>query len=160
MLFSPFFSTSATIVLIVSIGEMINARLQKKLNSKITDLNEKKAQNANLIEPDNSIKTVLAKTLKINDTVVVKKGEIVPADGILISDYASIDESIFNGEINYSLKTKNELIYGGVINTGESFELKIVNLYKDSMINQLIKKAQRIQGVKLNVTKKIDKIAA
>ena len=160
VLFPPFFSTSATIVLIVSIGETINARLQRRLNSKITDLNEKKAQNANLIEPDHTIKTVLAKTLKINDIVIVKKGEIVPADGILLSDYATIDESIFNGEINYSLKTKNEIIYGGVINSSESFELKIVNLYKDSMINQLIKKAQRIQGAKLNVNKKIDKIAA
>ncbi|MBQ5500857.1 MAG: cation-translocating P-type ATPase, partial [Mycoplasmataceae bacterium] len=55
ILFSPFFSTSATIILIVSIGETINGTLQKKLNSKITDLNEKKAQTANLIKADNNI---------------------------------------------------------------------------------------------------------
>ncbi|MBO7044195.1 cation-translocating P-type ATPase [bacterium] len=160
ILFSPFFSTSATIILIVSIGETINGTLQKKLNSKITDLNEKKAQTANLIKPDNNIEVIPAKNLKIDDLIIVKKGGIVPADAILISDYANIDESIFNGEINYSLKTRNEIIYGGVINTSDAIKLKVVSLYKDSMINQLIKKAQRIQGAKLSVTKKIDKIAA
>lgn len=160
ILFSPFFSTSATIILIVSIGETINGTLQKKLNSKITDLNEKKAQTANLIKADNNIEVIAAKNLKINDLIIVKKGGIVPADAILISDYANIDESIFNGEINYSLKTRNEIIYGGVINTSDAIKLKVVSLYKDSMINQLIKKAQRIQGAKLSVTKKIDKIAA
>lgn len=159
VIFDPFFSAGASIVLIVSIGESINFYFQQKLTNQINDLNNKKAENANLILANNDIKVVPAKTLNVNDLVIVKKGEIVPADGILVSDNAVIDESMFNGEINYSEKNKNDNVYGGSINTSESFELKISNTYKDSMINQLIKKAQRVQGAKLGVSKKLDKIA-
>ncbi len=157
-LFSPFFSTAATIMLVISIGENINYYFHKRLNTKISDMNKQKAENANLLV-NNEIKVILAKDLKIDDLVIVKKGEIVPADGILLSDYATIDESTFNGEINYTEKQKGDLIFGGVINTSDTFELKITTLYKNSMINQLINKAQRVQGAKLAITKKLDKIA-
>lgn len=158
--FDPFFSAGATIVLAVSIGENISYSFQQRLSNQITELNDKKATNANLILKDENIKTIQAKELKIDDNVLVKKGEIIPADGLLISNFATIDESSFNGEVNFSEKTQNDIIYGGSINMGQPIILKVVNLYKDSMINQLIKKAQKVQGAKLNVTKKLDIIAA
>lgn len=158
--FTPFFYTCATIILIVTMGDNINFFFTKRLSNKVNELNDKKAEIAHLIDDHNQITDVKTKSLTAGQHVLVKQGEIVPTDGKLVSSSAMVDASMFNGEMVESNYHCGDEIYGGVINKSEPITLIVTHAYKDSMLNQLIKKVQRAQGASIHIRKTIDKVAA
>lgn len=158
--FTPFFYTCATIILIVTMGDNINFFFTKRLSNKVNELNDKKAEIAHLIDDHNQITDVKTKSLTTGQHVLVKQGEIVPTDGKLVSSSAMVDASMFNGEMVESNYHCGDEIYGGVINKSEPITLIVTHAYKDSMLNQLIKKVQRAQGASIHIRKTIDKVAA
>lgn len=158
--FTPFFYTCATIILIVTMGDNINFFFTKRLSNKVNELNDKKAEIAHLIDDHNQITDVKTKSLTAGQHVLVKQGEIVPTDGKLVSSSAMVDASMFNGEMVESNYYCGDEIYGGVINKSEPITLIVTHAYKDSMLNQLIKKVQRAQGASIHIRKTIDKVAA
>ncbi|OFC72183.1 heavy metal translocating P-type ATPase [Alteromonas confluentis] len=110
---------------------------------------------ANKLNADGTLVQSLAKALKINDTVVVKAGETVPVDGIIVDGSSEFDESMLTGEFNPSRKTVGDTIFGGTNNLSNSVTIHVTQTLKHALVNQII----RLQSVAMASKPKVAQLA-
>src|SRR3546814_18746650 len=90
---------------------------------------------------------------------MVKPGEKIAVDGMVISGNSYVDESMLSGEPVPVLKNEDEKVFAGTINQKGSIQFKSVNVGKETMLAQIIKMVKDAQGRKAAVRKLVDKIA-
>jgi Cu2+-exporting ATPase len=91
------------------------------------------------IESDGSITQCLAKLLVPNDVVLVKPGETIPVDGIVLDGTAAVDESMLTGEFNPVSKSASHLVYGGTVNQDGTLTVKVTQSLKHALVNQIVR---------------------
>ncbi len=96
----------------------------------------------------------------VNDILFVKPGEKIPVDGILVSGFSSVDESMISGESIPVEKNAGSRAVGGTLNTTGSFEMKATAVGHDTVVARIIKFVQEAQGSKAPIQNLADKIAA
>lgn len=111
------------------------------------------------IQSDGSEKQIAIEDVNIGDIILVKPGEKIAVDGMVISGSSYVDESMLSGEPVPALKKENEKVFAGTINQKGSFQFKAVKVGKETMLAQIIKMVQDAQGSKAPVQKLADKIA-
>ncbi|HTG57676.1 MAG TPA: copper-translocating P-type ATPase, partial [Niabella sp.] len=112
-----------------------------------------------VIQPDGTEQQVAIEEVQAGDIILVKPGEKIAVDGIVISGNSYVDESMLSGEPVAVLKKENEKVFAGTINQKGSFKFKAVNVGKETMLAHIIKMVQEAQGSKAPVQKLVDKIA-
>lgn len=98
---------------------------------------------ARFLNNDGNVIDKPAKSIKPNDIILIKTGDIVPVDCLLIDGKTEVDESILTGESNPVLKTDSAELYGGTINLIAPVKAKVISALKDSTIHQ-ISRAQEL----------------
>ncbi|GFD68340.1 heavy metal translocating P-type ATPase [Alteromonas sp. KUL106] len=94
---------------------------------------------ATKLMPDGSLTECLAKQLKIDDVVLVKPGETIPIDGLVIEGSAAVDESMLTGEFNPVRKSNNSTVYGGTVCQDGSLTIKVTQTLKNALVNQIVR---------------------
>ncbi len=97
--------------------------------------------------------------LKIGDVILVKPGEKVPVDGIVIEGESYVDESMLTGESKPVKKQKESKVIGGAINSNGSLTIKVVSTGKDSYLNKVVKLVEDAQKVKSKTQNFADRAA-
>ena len=104
-------------------------------------------------------KKVPARTLDVDDTVIVPPGEHLPADGIVIAGYSAIDESMFTGESMPVAKKETDPVYAGTINGDGNLTIKVTKTKADSLISNIVKLQDEAQMSKPKVAEIADLVA-
>eukprot|EP01093_Parvamoeba_rugata_P003473 TRINITY_DN145_c0_g1_i2.p2 TRINITY_DN145_c0_g1~~TRINITY_DN145_c0_g1_i2.p2 ORF type:complete len:801 (+),score=186.72 TRINITY_DN145_c0_g1_i2:23395-25797(+) len=91
------------------------------------------------IESDGSIVQCLAKLLVPDDVVLVKPGETIPVDGIVLEGIAAVDESMLTGEFNPVSKSASHLVYGGTVNQDGTLTIRVTQSLKHALVNQIVR---------------------
>lgn len=112
-----------------------------------------------VIEADGAERQKAIEDVNVGDTVLVKPGEKIAVDGMVVSGTSYVDESMLSGEPVPVLKKENEKVFAGTINQKGSFQFDAVKVGKETMLAQIIKMVQDAQGSKAPVQKLVDKIA-
>lgn len=153
-----FGSLAAMILAFHITGRYIEARLKQKASKEIRSLLSMKVSNANVLDKNNNIKVVPVETVKKEALVLVRTGEKVPLDGIIIEGKANIDESMVSGEpIPVNKKIGDEVIGGTVVNSG-LIKFKVEKVGEDTFLNQMIKLIEEAQSSKVPIQALADKI--
>ena len=111
----------------------------------------------------NMLENIIQKTpenVKIGDTILVKVGEKVPVDGILLSKKCSFDTSTITGEFKPKTINENEELISGYINISNASYIKVKSLYKDSTIAKIVELIENAASKKASAEKFISKFAA
>ncbi len=135
--FHLFFETGAMILVIVSIGKYIEGANKKKATKTIRGLATLRPMQANLLI-DGEERIVPIDDLKKNDIVLVKPGESVPQDGIILKGTASIDESMITGESIPQTKKENDEVIGGTIDLNGRIEVKVTKNNAQTVLSNII----------------------
>ena len=106
----------------------------------------------------NAAKTAI-EDVNAGDIILVKPGEKIAVDGMVISGNSYVDESMLSGEPVPVLKKEKEKVFAGTINQKGSFQFEAVKVGKETMSAQIIRMVQDAQGSKAPVQKLVDKIA-
>lgn len=154
-----YFESAAVVLTLIMLGKHLEAKSKKKTKSAIKKLMELAPDRATLVSPDGMQKEVEAKTLKVGDTVLVKPGERIPLDGIVISGDSGVDESMLTGESLPVHKGANDEVTGGSINQNGVLYVKITRIGEDTTLSKIIKFVQDAQGKKAPIAKIADKVA-
>ncbi len=154
-----YFDTSAVIITLILMGKVLEARAKSKTNTAIQKLIELKPKEATIILNDEEIRIPID-DLSIGQSVIVKPGEKIPADGIIISGFSSIDESMVTGESLPIEKKIGSNVIGGTINKNGTFVFEIKTLGANSVLGQIIKMVEDAQGSKAPIQKLADQIAS
>lgn len=128
---------AVAVMIFYSIGEIFEDYAVGKSKKSIIQLMNIKPKIANL-KLENEIKTVEPEELKIGDIIVVKVGEKIPVDGIIVDGQTTINTSALTGEsVPRNVKVNDEVL-AGCINESEVIEIKVTKEFKDTAINEII----------------------
>lgn len=128
---------AVAVMIFYNLGELFQDIATNKSKKSIISLMNIKPKIANL-KVDNQIKIVDPEELKINDIIIVKPGEKVPVDGIVISGESFVNTSSITGEPVPRRVNVNDEVLAGSINENNAIELKVTKEFKDTAINEII----------------------
>ncbi len=137
------------VILLYKIGEFLQDKAVENSKKKISNVLDIRAKYANLLV-DKEIKKVDPSTLKIGDIIVVKNGERVPVDGIVISGQTSIDTTALTGESKPVTVKENDNILSGTINISNVINIKVTSEFKDSTVSKIIDLIENASDKKSN----------
>lgn len=125
------------VIFLYELGKMLEAKAIARSRNSVSKLMNIKEKLSNL-KVNNKIKKVPTTEVSIGDIIVVKEGERVPLDGIVIKGNSLIDTSFLTGEsIPVSVKQGSDVLSGS-INKGDILEIKVTSLYKDSTVSKIL----------------------
>lgn len=155
-----YFEVSASIIMIVLLGDLISAIAQKKATNGLESLMTLKPKS--ILKYDYHTRTetfINVEDIQLNDILIVRKGENIPTDGQLISEEAFINESMLTGESQVIIKKVNQNLIGGTNNIGDSLRMKATKIGKDTVLANIIKAVEDAQSQKPKLQKIADKIS-
>ncbi len=153
-----YYDTAAVITTLILLGRYLEEIAKSHTSEAIKKLLTLKAKTANVIR-NGKLQEINIDDVKVNDIVLVKPGEKIPVDGIVISGESSIDESIMTGESLPVDKTIGSKVIGGTINKFGSFKFKALKVGKETLLEQIIRTVQEAQSSKAPIQKLADKAA-
>ena len=154
-----YFEASAILITFVMLGRYLEAIAKGKTSEAIKKLMNLSPKIATVIRNGKELKIAIDQVL-LGDILIVKPGEKVPVDGIIIEGESSIDESMITGESMPVEKHKNDLVIGATINKQGSFKFKATKVGANSTLAQIVKLIEDAQGKKAPIQRFADKISA
>ena len=153
-----YFESSAVIITLILLGKLFESIAKGKTSEAIKKLMGLQPKTAKVIRDNVEIDLPLEK-LEIGDIIVVRPGEKVPVDGIIVDGNSSLDESMITGESIPTDKTIGDTVIGATINKFGAFKFKATKIGKDTVLSQIIKLVEDAQGSKAPVQRLADKIS-
>ncbi len=154
-----YFEAAAVVIAFILLGKLLEEKAKGNTSSAIKKLMGLQPKTVLVIQPDGTEQQIAIEQVQAGDIILVKPGEKIAVDGIVISGNSYVDESMLSGEPVAVLKKENEKVFAGTINQKGSFKFKAVNVGKETMLAHIIKMVQEAQGSKAPVQKLVDKIA-
>ncbi len=167
LLFNPslgqYFETSAILITFVMLGRYLEARAKGKTSDAIKKLMELAPKMATIIRFVGKKKkeiTIPVDEVVLGDIIIVKPGEKIPVDGIIIEGTSSVDESMITGESIPREKKKGDVVIGGTINKHGAFTFKATKIGENTTLASIIKLIEDAQGKKAPIQRFADTISA
>ncbi len=155
---NDFFWELATLIDIMLLGHWIEMRAVLNASSALEKLAELMPDTAHLIR-DGEIEEIAVGKLKSGDRILIKPGEKIPADGIIVDGSSHIDESMLTGESKPVEKSLDDKLIGGSINGDGSLELEVEHIGNDSYLSKVIDMVGRAQESKSKTQNLADRAA-
>ncbi len=133
-----FFWELATLVDIMLLGHWIEMKSVMGASKALEELAKLMPSDAHKIMPDGSVKDVPLAELAIDEKVLIKPGEKIPADGVIVEGESSVNEAMLTGESTPVMKTTGGKVIGGAINGEGSLTMQVKGTGKDSFLSQVI----------------------
>lgn len=146
------------VLLLYVLGKILEEKAVNKSRSSIKDLVELKTSYANL-KVNKAIRKVKSEDLKIDDVIVVKKGELIPVDGIILKGKTMVDTSGITGESELREVKEKEVVLSGYINKGEVTQVKVTHTYFDSTAYKILELTLNATNNKAKTETFVSKIA-
>jgi Cu+-exporting ATPase len=153
-----YFEAAAVIITLIILGKLFESIAKGKTSEAIKKLMGLQPKTARVIRDGAEI-DIAIETLVIGDVIVVRPGEKVPVDGIMVEGSSSLDESMITGESIPVDKKVGDQVIGATINKFGSFKFKATKIGKDTVLSQIIRLVEDAQGSKAPVQKLADKIS-
>lgn len=162
MLTSPmanqYFETSAVLITFVLAGKYLEAKAKGKTSEAIRKLMDLSPKTANVVR-DGEEAVIPVEQVVVGDIILVKPGEKIPVDGVVISGDSSVDESMVTGESIPVEKTVGSAVIGSTLNKHGSFQMKATKVGSETMLASIIRLVEDAQGSKAPIQRFADVIA-
>ncbi len=158
MMVHYFYDACAMVLVIVSLGRLIESLSKKKA---LQTLNEmlKLRPDKTMVYRAGKLVEIETKYIQVGDCVLVKPGTNIPADGFIKKGKTYVDESMLTGESKLIEKSEDSLVYAGTSNKDGSIEVIVTKTNKDSVLNQIMGLVNSAANSKSKLVKMVDKIA-
>lgn len=153
-----YFESASVIIAFILLGRLLEARAKQKTSTAIKKLMGLQPKTVTVLT-DQGERSVPIEQARAGDIIIVKPGERVAVDGIVVSGESYVDESALTGEPIPSRKREGEAVFAGSINQKGSFRFKADKTGQDTMLAQIIRMVQEAQGSKAPVQQMVDKVA-
>ena len=154
-----YFETSAVIITLIKLGKMLESINKGRTGAAIRKLMDLSPKTAVVIRENQEMTVPLAVVQK-GDVVVVRPGESVPVDGVIIEGESAVDEAMLTGEPLPIDKTVGDSVTGGTLNQFGHIKFEAQRVGKETALAQIIRLVQEAQGSKAPIQALADKVAA
>ena len=153
-----YFEAASVIIAFILLGRLLEERAKQNTSSAIKKLIGLQPKTVTIIV-DSDERTVPITAVQKGDTILVKPGERIAVDGMVVTGESYVDESMLNGEPVPLHKQSGEKVFAGTINQKGTFRFIADKIGSDTMLAQIIRMVQDAQGSKAPVQKLVDRIA-
>lgn len=153
-----YFESAGMILTLVTLGKYLESKAKKQTTEAISKLMNLRPQTATILRDGKEI-IVPIDNVNIGDIIVVRAGQSVPVDGVIISGNAVLDESALTGESLPVDKTVNDNVVSASISKGGYFTFKATKVGNDTTLSQMIKLVEDASASKAPIAKLADKVA-
>lgn len=150
-----YFESAAIIITLILLGKTLETVSKGKTSEAIKKLMGLAPKTATVIHDGIEIEIPIDE-VEVGDIIIVKPGEKIPVDGVVIKGYTSVDESMLTGESIPVEKSIGDKVTGGSINKNGSIKFKAEKVGKDTTLSQIIKLVEEAQGSKAPIAKMAD----
>ena len=154
-----FFWELATLIVIMLLGHWLEMKSVLGASKALQLLVSMMPAEAHRVKSDGQLEDVKLEALKMEDIILIKPGEKVPADGIIVEGSSYLNESMLTGESKPVKKEKENKVIGGSINGNGSLKIKVEHTGKDSYLNKVIKLVEEAQKAKSKMQNFSDRAA-
>ena len=154
-----YFESAAIVLTLITLGKFLEARAKENTSEAINKLINLTPKTALVLRNNQEIEIPIDE-LVLKDIVIVKPGNIVPTDGVIIFGNSSIDESMLTGESLPVSKKVGDKVIGASINKSGSFKFEVTKLGEDTVLSQIIKLIEEASSSKAPISKLADRISA
>ena len=153
-----YFDTSALIVTLILLGRLLESRARGRTTEAVTKLAGLSAKAARVVRDGGEI-DVPVEDVRVGDVVVVRPGEKVPVDGIVVGGESAVEEAMITGESVPVVKRKGDEVIGATINKSGSFRFEARKVGKDTALAQISRMVEEAQGSKAPIQRLADRIS-
>jgi len=154
-----YFETAAVIITLIRLGKFLEARAKGRTSEAIKKLMGLRAKTARVIR-DGEEASVSIDDVRVGDIVLVKPGETIPVDGVVIEGRSSVDESMLTGESLPVEKKQGDPIIGATLNKLGALKFEATKVGKETALARIIKLVEDAQGSKAPIQKLADQVSA
>ena len=154
-----YFETSAAIITLIKVGKLLEVKAKGKTSEAIKALMGLQTKTAR-VERDGVEMDIPSDQVILDDLVIVRPGEKLPVDGIVISGHSSVDESLLTGESLPVDKKENDEVIGATLNKQGLLKIKATKVGKDTALSQIIRLVEEAQGSKAPIQALADRVSA
>lgn len=153
-----YFETSAILITLILFGKYLEARAKNQTTNALSSLLNLQAKEARVIKNGEEV-MIPVEEVVVGDRLVVKPGEKIPVDGIVVKGRTSVDESMITGESIPIEKGVDATIIGSTINKNGSIEMRATKVGKDTALASIVKVVEDAQGSKAPIQRLADIIS-
>ncbi|PRR75901.1 heavy metal translocating P-type ATPase [Clostridium thermopalmarium] len=153
-----YYESAATIITLILMGKYLEAKTKSKTSDTIKKLMGLAPKNALIIQDGKEVEIPIEE-VEVGDIIVVKPGEKIPVDGVIIEGTSTVDESMLTGESIPVDKNVNDQVFGATINKNGLIKFKANKVGKDTVLSQIIKMVENAQGSKAPIARLADVIS-
>ncbi|MDU2898330.1 MAG: copper-translocating P-type ATPase, partial [Finegoldia magna] len=154
-----YFESSAVVITLILLGKVFEKRAKTRTTDAISKLMGLQAKKANVIKNGKTIETDIEDVM-VGDKILVKPGEKIAVDGIIVEGSSSIDESMITGESMPVQKQVGDECIGSTINKNGSFVFEAKKIGEDTVLSQIVKLVEDAQSNKAPIQRLADKISS
>ncbi|MDD5274729.1 MAG: heavy metal translocating P-type ATPase [Methylovulum sp.] len=154
-----YFEAAAAIITFVLLGRYLEEKAKGKAGEAIRQLVDLQPQTATLLKDDQEF-TVDADSLQVGDVLLIRPGEKIPADGVIIHGISTVDESMVTGESMPVVKEIGGRVIAGCVNGTGVLRVKVTAVGMDTVLAGIVHMIDQAQSAKLPIQKQVDKISA
>lgn len=153
-----YFESAAMILTLITVGKMLESHSKGKTTDALKSLMKLVPKTANVIRDGKEINVNASEVLK-DDVFVVRPGENIPVDGVVIEGHSAVNESALTGESIPVDKEENSMVYGATINQSGLLKCKATKVGEDTTLSQIIQMVSDAAATKAPIAKVADKIS-
>jgi len=153
-----YYDTAAVIITLILLGRYLEARARAGTGEAIRKLMGLQVRTAR-VRRDGREQDVAIEEVRIGDEIIVRTGEKVPTDGVIIEGQGSVDESMVTGESMPVEKATGATVVGSTVNRSGSFVMRATKVGKDTVLQQIIRLVAQAQGSKAPIQRLADRVS-
>lgn len=146
------------VVILYEIGKILEDKAVNKTRKSVQELMDIKPEYANL-KMDGRVESVMPEEVNIDDIIIIKSGEKIPLDGVVVSGKAKIDNSALTGETKLVMVEENSEVLSGSVNVDGFIEVKVTKAYKDSTVTKILELVENATDRKAKAENTVSKMA-
>ena len=139
-------------------GRYIESKARGRSSEAIRKLMDRTAKKATILDTKNTEQTVDVRDLLPDQVMIVRAGDVIPTDGVIIEGQAAIDEALVSGEFIPAVKSINDEVFGGTICTDSTLKIKVTKTGADTFLAQVIQLVAQAQTTKVPIQIFADRI--
>lgn len=155
-----YFETSAVIIALVLLGRYIEARARAHTSDAIKKLAQLGAKTARVRRPGGEEVEIPIADVQVGDVVLVRPGEKIPVDGLVIAGSSAVNESMITGESIPVEKSAGTEVIGGTLNTTGSFRFRASRVGDETLLAQIIRLVEDAQASKAPIQRLADTVSS
>ena len=153
-----YFESAGTIITLITVGKYLEARSKGKTSDAITKLINLSPKTAMVLRDNNEVEIPTSEVI-IGDIVIVKPGQQIPVDGIIVEGFSSVDEAYITGESIPVDKSVGDKVTGATINKTGYFKFKATRVGEDTTLAQIVKLVENASSSKAKISKLADRVS-